>query len=600
MIYNQDGFIKNMVVDNFHKDSKQKPNLLEYTRKITTYISNITEEQKKTYISGPDMNVLLYLLRTLLLSSTGKTEGIASPSNDIKKWMTSLTKLPVKSTGGWVYIADIFDTSFEIVIKTPKENSEIENMSLLREFAIANIGINTLRYIIPTFIYTFDIFSCNPPDKDTGDLKIETMSKDCNQPNSLYIMCEKVEGQTMKELIKNQIKFKDWLFIFLQILLTLEIAQRKLYFTHFDLHTGNTIIQTGKILSYNVNIDDTNYTIKNSNLTPVIIDFGFATLKLEGKTVGSTDFPEYGMLDFMVPGYDMYKFLCSSASDAAFRGNHRLFKQIINIFKFYGNDDTLNILRTKEVGIEKTIKDFCKEGSYTNIAKYTPLMLFNWLCTNYGDLIPHNTRDIIQIPRSNFLTITYSKHLKDHNDFLGEVETGVQHAIELIERCLTNKSYVLTIYNISVLEKLNERLECDKLERYIKSRRSTIENINIKSLFIKKDTETLEKIFDIKIPIQEELDTIIDDVLTINIRHNSSKDKVNSVDKLVLTTQYQNEINFYLQLYYTILEVKLEEIYKFWIDRFLSSDVFKFYKENNFKVERASRWANTILGSIKE
>lgn len=599
MIYNQDEFIRNIVIDNFHKDNKQPLNLLEYTREINTYISNIAKELKKTYVTGPDMNALLYLLRTLLLSSTENKLDIVSPNSGIKNWLTSLDKLPVKSQNAWVYVANILHTSFQIIIKTTKLNNTSENVSLLKEFAISNIGINKLRYIIPTFMYTFDIFSCNPPSKSTGNLKIESMCKK-SKNKSFYIMCEKVDGQTMRQLIRGDIEFKDWLFIFLQILLSLEIAQSKLSFTHFDLHTNNTIIQTNKTISYNVNINDTTYCVKNSNLTPVIIDFGLSTVKIEGKTVGSRDFPEFGMVDFMVPGYDMYKFLCFSANDAKFYGNISLFNQLTDIFSFYGKDDTLNISKTKAKGISKTIKEFCKEGSYTNIAKYTPLMFFDWLFTNYGHLIPSDKRNILKKPRYNFLNISYSNYLKDYNDFFGEVETGVHDATELIESCITNKSYILSMYNISILEKLNEQLISEKLQKYIVSKRDIVENKVIKSLFIEKDTETLEKVFTLKVPNQIDLNYAIDEVLSINIRHNNSSDKVDSTNKLFLLTQYQKEMDFYLQFYYTIIELDLEFFFKFWLDRFLSSEILGFYTKNNLKVINALRWATTIRESIKE
>ena len=77
------------------------------------------------------------------------------------------------------------------------------------------------------------------------------------------------------------------------------------------------------------------------------------------------------MVDFMVPGYDMYKFLCFSANDAKFYKNNTLFNQLVELFNFYGTDDSLNISKTKEKGIQTTIKEFCREGSYTNVAKYT-------------------------------------------------------------------------------------------------------------------------------------------------------------------------------------------------------------------------------------
>ena len=600
MLYNQNEFIRNIVIDNFYKDSKQPVKLLEYTAEINTYISNIESQIKKTYITGPDMNALLYLLRTLLLSSTEHKLDIVSPNSDIKKWLTKLYKLSVESTHAWIYVGNILQTSFEIIIKTTKENSTSENLSLLTEFAIANIGINKLRYIIPTFMYTFDIFSCNPPVKDTGELNIESMCRKSDQKKALYIMCEKVDGQTMKQLIANGIEFKDWLFVFLQILLSLEIAQSKLSFTHFDLHTGNVIIQTNKTISYNVNINDTTYSIKNSNLTPVIIDFGLSTLKLYGKTVGSREYPEFGMLNFMVPGYDMYKFLCFSANNALFFGDDTLFNQLVEIFNFYGDNDTLNISKTKSKGIAQTIKGFCKEGSYTNIAKYTPLMLFDWLYSNYGHLIPDDKRNILQTPRYNYLYISYSNYLKDYNDFFGEVATGVQDTMQLIESCIGNKSYILSVYNISILEKLNKQLTSEKLQRYINTKRDMIENNIVKSLFIEKDRETLEKVFSVKVPKQRDLDDIIGKVLMINIRHNNSRDKVESTHKLLFLTQYQKELEFYLQIYYTILEVNLEEIFKSWLDRFLTSNILGFYTKNNLSVTSAIRWCATIKESIKE
>ena len=189
---------------------------------------------------------------------------------------------------------------------------------------------------------------------------------------------------------------------------------------------------------------------------------------------------------------------------------------------------------------------------------------------------------------------------KDYNDFFGEIEIGVQDAIRLIERCITTKSYILSIYNISILEKLNTQLKSEKLKRYIKSKKDIIENKAVKKIFIDKDIEIIERVFNISIPNQKEIDDAISEVLRINIRHNNPKDKVNSTDKLLLLTQYEKELSFYLQIYYTILEINLKILFKSWIDRFLSSDIFIFYKKNNLKVKHALRWSTTVLESINK
>jgi hypothetical protein len=603
MLFNQDIFIRNVVNNNnYRTDRKQPTNLLKYKDKISKYISSISKELNKKHISGPDMKALLYLIRTLLLSSTeNKSDNLLIlPNSSINNWLTSLNKLPVKSVGGWVYIANIFNTSFEIIIKTPKD-AITDLPDILREYAIANIEINKLRYIIPTFMYTFDFFMCNPPDEDTGFLNIDDICDDSKTPKSIYIMTEKIEGDTISDLIKNnKVDFNSWLFIFLQILLSLEISQRQLEFTHFDLHNGNVIVQTSKTISYDVNIDESMYSIENSNLSPVIIDFGLSTVNLKGKTVGSTDFPQYGMLNFMVQGFDMYKFLCFSADNAYRAKNMALFNSIIDIFNFYDKDDTLNIVKTKENGIRKTLKTYCMEGSYTNIAKYTPLMLFHWVYNKYRNSNPYIRNNINILNRTNFVNISYSNYLKDYNDFFGEISTGVEEATKLIEKCIKNKSYILSKYNINVLSKLNIQLKSSKLQGYIKSKEDIIQNKDIKSIFIKKDKETLENVFNIKIPNQAELDIVLNECLSINIRHNNSKDKYDIYEKLNLLTQYKTDMELYLQLYYTIIELKLEDKFKTWLNKFVKSDIFSFYNKNNVKVLQSKRWSITLFKSIKE
>lgn len=603
MLFNQDMFIRDVINNNNYQVDKEQPvNLLKYKDKISNYINDIAKELDKKYISGPDMKAILYLIRTLLLSSTEKDskDTVILPNPAISNWLTSLNKLPVNSVGGWVYNANIFNTSFEIIIKTPKD-PVADLSSILREYAIANIEINKLRYIIPTFMYTFDFFMCNPPDKNTGLLNINDMCNDSSKTKSVYIITEKIEGYTINDLIKNnKVDFNDWLFIFLQILLSLEIAQRKLEFTHFDLHTGNVIVQTTKNISYDINIDQNRYSIQNSKLSPVIIDFGLSTVKLNGKTVGSKDFPHYGMLNFMVQGFDMYKFLCFSANNAYRARNMTLFNSIIDIFKFYGDSDTLNIVKTKENGIKKTIGAYCKEGSYTDIAKYTPLMLFQWIYSNYKDSNPYITININILGRNNFVNISYSNYLKEYNDFFDETTTGIKEAIKLVEKCIKNKSYILSKYNINVLSKLNDQLKSSKLQEYIKSQKDIIKNTEIKNIFIKKDKESLENAFNIPIPTQDELDGVINKCLSTNIRHNNSKDKYDIHEKVNSVTQYTTDMELYLQLYYTIIEVKLQEEFKTWIFKFTNSDIFSFYNKNFVKVYRLKRWSITLLKSIKK
>lgn len=270
------------------------------------------------------------------------------------------------------------------------------------------------------------------------------------------------------------------------------------------------------------------------------------------------------------------------------------------MFKFYGDADTLDIVKTKENGIQKSLKSYCKEGSYTDIAKYTPLLFFRWIYSNYKDSNPYIINNINILDRNNFVNISYSNYLKEYNDFFGEISTGVKEAINLIEKCIKNKSYILSIYNINVLSKINEKLKSSKLQSYIKSQKDIIKNTEIKNTFIKKDKDKLKNVFNITIPTQDELNGVINKCLSTNIRHNNSKDKYDIHEKVNSVTQYATDIELYLQLYYTIIEVKLEKEFKTWIFKFTNSDIFNFYTKNVVKVPWLKRWSITLFKSIKE
>ena len=467
----------------------------------------------------------------------------------------------------------------------------------LREYIISYFSINKLRFIIPTFAYTYDIFSCKNTGYD-GSLDLNNFC-DNSVNRNLYTVMEKVNGNSVKDLfMKKSLNFQTWLEIFIQLLLSLEVAQRETNFTHFDLHYENVMVQTTKNSSYNINIDNITYKIKNSSLTPIIIDFGLSSVKIDEDTFGSFDFPEYGMLNFMVQGYDMYKFLCFSLILAEKHFSKKDYKSMINLFNFYGVDDQNNIITNTTNGLLNFKQTFGAAGSYTKIATYTPLMFYNWIKNNI--YIENNV--IFEEKRDNYINIRYSNYLKDYNDIFGQIETGVNETIELIKKCIQNNSYILLKYNINILIQLNNKLKSDKLQEYIFSIENIMKNNKTKMQLIAKDIKMLNKVFSYTevekfIPTQKDLDEIINIVLTINIRESNYKLKNTSIEKLEIITKYTDILKPYLDTYYTILEIKTNE-FDDWIQNFEKFSVYKFYFKNNLQVERAKRWSITLKESI--
>jgi hypothetical protein len=585
-------YTRNVIID-----TKQPPKLVEYSENLNNYLHKIAQDIKTTNLYGSDMLSILYLIRTFVLSTSTSDKMVKKPSPDIKNWLTSLNKIGVKSVGGYVYIGKLLNTELEIIIKTPKKNDNESLYDTLREYIISYFSINKLRFIIPTFAYTYDIFSCKNTGYD-GSLDLNNFC-DNSVNRNLYTIMEKVNGNSVKDLfMKKSLNFQTWLEIFIQLLLSLEVAQRETNFTHFDLHYENVMVQTTKNLSYNINIDNITYKIKNSSLTPIIIDFGLSSVKIDEDTFGSFDFPEYGMLNFMVQGYDMYKFLCFSLILAEKHFSKKDYKSMINLFNFYGVDDQNNIITNTTNGLLNFKQTFGAAGSYTKIATYTPLMFYNWIKNNI--YIENNV--IFEEKRDNYINIRYSNYLKDYNDIFGQIETGVNETIELIKKCIQNNSYILLKYNINILIELNNKLKSDKLQEYIFSIENIMKNNKTKMQLITKDIKMLNKVFSYTevekfIPTQKDLDEIINIVLTINIRESNYKLKNTSIEKLEIITKYTDILKPYLDTYYTILEIKTNE-FDDWIQNFEKFSVYKFYFKNNLQVERAKRWSITLKESI--
>ena len=111
----------------------------------------------------------------------------------------------------------------------------------------------------------------------------------------------------------------------------------------------------------------------------------------------------------------------------------------------------------------------------------------------------------------------------------------------------------------------------------------------------------LENVFDIKIPTQKELEMCIVKLLMIKIPNpnyiidekylKNIQDTVKILNSLL---SYEYELNDYLQIYFTILEMNLEDKFSGWIKKFNESDIYQFYILNNLNNQRAKRWAQSL------
>jgi hypothetical protein len=542
--------------------------------------------------SGSDMNAVFCLFDNLFLDgskSKVREKGLYNLSKTIQKWIKKMNQMLVKSKEGFIYSTHFFSPDIEVVIKIPQKSYGIE--SKIREYFIGINSLNKLRCLIPTFVYTLGAFLHPKPSK-TGELEID----DTKNKKTAFVIYEKIPGESVFTLLKNDIiDFNQFLFLFVQLLLGLEVAQREVRFTHFDMHAENVMVKIadGNSSSYSVPLDFNIYSVNNPKMIPVIIDFGAATTYIEGKYVGSYDYTKHGMLNFMVPGHDMYKFLVYCVRKSV---NKELKSKIIQLFKFYeDDDDPYFIYRDGELGIEKAVNTYCKETTFSGAASYTPLMFIKWLMTIYSTELSNN---ISVTKRNNYLSVQYSSIIKEYQNIFCYTKKGLDEVLFLANNCITTiPSYIMASYNIKVLERYNYSLKSCELNSKIESLKKKL--IFLSDKLIDSDMNMLKKVFDIEIPSQENLDRCIKKVLEIKIRHSNANTKKQSVKDLDTILLYQKELSPYLQFYFTILELKLEHTFKDWIKKFKSpNNIYRFHINNVTKNERAIRWGQTLMGSI--
>jgi len=313
---------------------------------------------------------------------------------------------------------------------------DYEGEQTIREYVIGYKTINKLSEIIPCFVKTLGLIP------DVG------------------IVYSKVNGISLSEMLKDGMEFHTWLRVFFQLMLALEIAQRKANFTHYDLHVKNVMIRDQLKHGYSVIVDNTTYTI-NSKYLPVIIDFGTTTVAVDGRCVGSYDYTNSGVFYFVMPGHDMYRLMVSSYCSAS---NSSTRNGILKLFKFFSQHEPSYVHSDEEIRIVN--KEFCSKLISSKAASLTPMMMISYINKEYTALLSQFCHTSLTTNK-NLLKGKYNVESLNNvfNLILPDKSTLFSSRHKLLELPLRYR-------NSSIKEKLNndftELLEYQKLiEPYI-------------------------------------------------------------------------------------------------------------------------------------
>ena len=546
--------------------------------------SHLVDTYSKYIITSKNINRIL---------SRNKPSLTQTVNNDIK----NIRLLSDETVSSEVYLADLYVNDVKFIIKVPNSEQKLVILDLIKEYIIGKATLNRLRRITPSFMYTFSMINCALFPDNNNKMCVDMSG---NSPISIF---ERINGVSMKSYIRSGVSFEEWLKVFVQILLNLDISQRLYRFNHNDLHSENIMVRRHNTpVTYHINSETSTYTVR-SNVIPVFIDFGYSSAYvydtyLEGAEIDQA-FPTH-----FVTCYDMYLHLVRCVYE--FRYNHDEQQKVFSLFKFFRNKDIPYTLYSTQYNIMSD--DFFHDMNINTSIMFTPGDFLDWIIQNNKGILD----DTIQINKrktfinlgpdksklyDNLYTTKYDKIIRTKTK-----QSQITTVIEKFNSCTQDqnyKSFIMTVQTVNILKNMFHDNTNDEIRKIIEQFNKIVTDKERKNNLIYVDMIRLNKVF--TDPMfdfikddgfeQDYLEYILEKLLRIN--DITDPEIICLIELIDDKSLYDREFKLYYNLYLTILELNLTSDYKEWINKFTTMKMYNYYVRYSDKIERFKRFKET-------
>ncbi|CCV02511.1 Tyrosine kinase [Armadillidium vulgare iridescent virus] len=497
------------IIDKIRNDNQVKYSCVEpFLPEIELSIKNGSLLEKLPKREEEEKLRLLSYLFYGCVSMTLNTSTIA-PVKDKKvsslkmgSWLKDIQLFGVESKQGNVYKGKFLNQP--VVLKQPKKSFFLENT--LKDYFNGIYCVNKLRIECPLFAYTYGLLTVTNKKATKGTMDDE-----------LWLVTEYINGKTLKAMLtEDLLSFKDFLDIFVQILIALEIGQEKYKFCHYDLHTDNIIID--KILGAPYRAHVFVYDIDvNSVYRPVLIDYGMSSISPEKNvSIGQHKIEKNGIFHYLFPGYDAYVFLLFCRDIA----NNTIQAGIDELFKFYGSIDHVNYVSTLK----------------NNTGRQTPLLFLEYIRKTY----PH-------------ISFKFSPRTAMNKSLL--VKSPTVMLVDLLFEGTTDITFRKTVKQSLTTQKnitqgfIHFMIECIRNKKWFDEENKNFLPLSVYKKMISRDMDLFDSI----------------------------ESHVRTTDDL---NQKMENSQYLVNILFLIRQLRLEDFkpYREWAFKFESSDLMKFYK----------------------
>lgn len=520
------------------------------------------------FLSNSDMRALICLVQMILQQNNTTSDNLPKLDSKISKYLKNVQKMGVFSAQGFIFYVDVISKGNKIILK----RSQSKDTNFIRKEYVTGIkSINPLRALTPCFAMTLGGFSC------IGDIKSLVGGQLCSSQKksgseSFYTIIENIKGKTLSDCFYDKNMTPDrFIGILVHVFMSLEIAQRKCCFTHFDLHTGNVMIKniTNKI-SYSLINDTKEYIMSADTEIPVIIDYGLSFSVIDDFLLGDwRQFSKSAPIGrYMVPCYDMYLFLMSSTWDAIVCEKYNLALFIMSLFGLFSSDPygiytkytkiKIKNVKAKDLFnmINEPLNDYCSKCLTSSLAFTTPLNFINKLynahsiTSKYIKIVKRNSRIPINIDISSKIYCDLFKC------------GGSDEIYNTLRKCVVNQpSYILSVYNLYLLIEYMTKVKNDKISTFINEQIKEFSREGEKMIEYDKNVFDRDINLDVsKITGDHIVFCLLNVQLKNNKKHREFVIKTYSDNFQPLQEAYEEIQKFgkYLDIFYTIYEMKQE------------------------------------------
>ena len=281
------------------------------------------------------MNIMKCFINSIILTNNGY-----SINERITNYFTNLKQIGAQSANGVALSASLNNENNFFVIKAPQNPDDAS--ALIHECFVGLNGTNSLRAEIPNFAYIYGFVNCSAPI--IKNKEVISWCMDSKNANVTYAIYEKINNSISLATYIETCTAEDFMKIYLQILYALKIAERKIGFTHYDLHYENILLR--KIDRDNFFIKYDNIYLDSNSYVATIIDYGMSNIKYTVNDVPINFGNMSNLEDLNITNdcnilFDVYKLLMFSLKRFKEKNNSE-YNILKSLFLYFNSIDTID------------------------------------------------------------------------------------------------------------------------------------------------------------------------------------------------------------------------------------------------------------------